>query len=95
MSSYRRAKNEGFQAKIRNLMPATAPSVIRRTIMPAIMTPTAIAGKAFLQCMPNSQLKMVAVYTPVAGKGIATNNAKAREPYLSTLGSPFRLKLSK
>jgi len=63
--------------------------------MPATITPSVIAGKAFLQLVPNSQLKMLAVYTPVIGKGMATNNVRARKPYLSTLGLPFLLTLSR
>ena len=58
-------------------------------------TPTAMGRKALLQSISSSQAKIVAVYTPVIGKGTATKKSNAQKPYLSTFGLPLFLKLSR
>jgi len=61
--------------------------------MPAMTTPTAMGRKALLQSISSNQAKIVAVYTPVIGNGIATKKSSAQKPYLSTLALPLVLKL--
>ena len=55
--------------------------VIVKTISPAIATPKAIKGNAFLKGIPKTTAISEAVHPPVIGKGIATKATKAKSPY--------------
>ena len=54
------------------------------TIMPAMNTPIKIDRKACLNFKPKRTAVSEPVQTPVAGRGIATNNAKPIRSYFST-----------
>jgi len=57
------------------------------TIMPAMITPPAIMGKAYRKRIPKRNAATEPVQTPVTGKGMDTKNNKNSAPYFSYLGS--------
>jgi len=60
--------------------------VVRVTTIPAIKTPTIIAGNDRENRIPNKNAATDPVQAPVIGKGTATNNTKAMNfPYFSIL----------
>jgi hypothetical protein len=89
------AITEEYQPLVNSPHPPTTPRVAKRTITPATTTPSPMARKALFHSIASSQLKKVAVYTPVRGRGIATNRVSPRKPYLSTFGLPLLFIFSK
>ena len=67
-----------FQPKARVIAPTTDAV----TMTPAMQTPAAMAGKACLNLRPKMKAMAEPVQAPVTGRGTATNNVRARRPYL-------------
>lgn len=60
---------------------AMPPLVAKVTIVPAMNTPKAIEGKAFLNGILNKKEITEPVQAPVTGNGTATNKTNATDPY--------------